>query len=246
MKTLTTFIKESLIKSYDHDKLINKIKNRYKDKIKEINILNSNSEVKSFSFSFDSKYVDDIDYDESLYKLLDFFGYYISEFKHINNEDIYLLSIEPLFSEKCTDFVKKDCKGIVYHCTSELSYKNYISKRGLTPKEGTTYRQFSERAFLFCGKDKKDIIDNVKKIIEQLDKKDYTIIKIDVSKYNVDFYRDSYQNESDNNFIYANAVFHPSRITNIGKLEDLEKHLPNIDESKTITVNGKKIYCQIV
>lgn len=247
MKSLVSFIKESLIKSYDHQKLIDKLQARYGSKIKEFNTLQSSSKVKSFAFSFDKQYEDDIAYDEGLYKILEFFGYYVSEFKSVDNENVYMLSIEPIFGEKCTDFVKKDCGGIVYHCTSEHTFKSAISKKGLIPKEGSTYRQFSERTFLFCGKNKKDILENAKKIIDQLAKKDYAILKIDVSKYNIDFYKDPYQNESDNNFIYANAVFHPSRITNIGKLEDLDKSLVNIDENKTIsTPSGKKIHCQII
>jgi hypothetical protein len=83
MKPLKNKIDESLIKSYDTNKLINKIKTKYKEKINNIHIQKSKSYIQSFSIQFNEKYNDEIVYDESLYKLIDFFGYYITEYKYV-------------------------------------------------------------------------------------------------------------------------------------------------------------------
>ena len=71
MKNINNYIDESLTKSYDSDILIKKLKNKYKEKINNIYIQKSKSNVQSFSIQFDGQYMYDIVYDESLYKLLD-------------------------------------------------------------------------------------------------------------------------------------------------------------------------------
>lgn len=242
MISLKNRIEESLIKSYDTNKLINKLKNKYKDKINDIHIQKSKSDIQSFSIQFNEEYLDKIAYDESLYKLIDFFGYYITEFKHIISEKNYILRFEPIFGKKCNDLVYKECGGIIYHIT-EQKFINKIRNKGLIPFENSNSRNFTNRVFFSCGKSKEEIINNLNFLINQLtNKESYIILKIDLIKYkyNVDFYYDPSEDDK-HNCIYANAYFFPHIIDEIGKLEDFK----NIKENKEVILkNGQKIVLQ--
>lgn len=241
MKTLKNKIDESLIKSYDTNKLINKIKTKYKEKINDIHIQKSKSYIQSFSIQFNEKYNDEIVYDELLYKLIDFFGYYITEYKYIISEKNYILRFEPIFGTKCNDLVYKKCDGIIYHITQENFIKN-IRKKGLIPFENNSYRNFTNRLFFCCGESKEEIKNNIKFLLNQISNKDsYIILKINLLKYNykVDFYYDPSEDDK-HNYIYANAYFFPHMIEEIGTLNDFD----NIKENKKVMLNNKKIILQ--
>lgn len=241
MKTFS----ESLIKSYDSNILINKLKNKYKDKINDIYIQKSKSNIESFSIQFDKKYMEDIAYDESLYKLLDFFGYYITEYKEIKSENNQILRFEPIFGEKCNDLVYNKCNGIIYHVTSE-KYISKIRKKGLVPFEGQTYRNFTSRIFFSCAETNEETINNIKDIINQIsDIKSYIILRIDLRKYkyNVDFYYDPSEDDQ-HNYIYANAYFYPHMIDEIGKLDKLEEKLN--ESYKEVMLGNKKIKLKLI
>ena len=221
MKTL----KESLIKSYDTNKLIDKIKKRYNDI--EVTLNPSKSDESLFRIKFNNN--DDYEnFLEDIYiqKQLDFFGYYSTE--KLDNE--LSIFIEPNFGTKCTKFVYDNCNGLIFHVTFKKTYNKFIKGEGLKPFEGT-YRKFTERSFFICGETKEEIIDNIELIIKQKGylKDDYVILMIDLNKhkYNVDFYYDPSE-DSWHNCIYCNAWFPITYITEIKKLSDLEV---NIDEN---------------
>lgn len=242
MKTINNYIDESLTKSYDPDILIKKLKNKYKEKINNIHIQKSKSNVQSFSIQFDEQYMYDIVYDESLYKLLDLFGYYVTEYKEIKTENNQILRFEPIFGQKCNDLVYKECNGVIYHITDDR-FIDKIRKKGLIPFRNSNYRNFSDRVFFSCGKNKKEIIDNLKNIIKHLEKINYHILKIDLNKYkyNVDFYFDPSEDDK-HNYIYANAYFYPHMIDEIKDLETLI----NENYKGVILPNGQQIKLQIL
>ena len=242
MKNINNYIDESLIKSYDSDILIKKLKNKYKEKINNIHIQKSKSNVQSFSIQFNEQYMYDIVYDESLYKLLDLFGYYVTKYKEIKTENNQILRFEPIFGQKCNDLVYKECNGVIYHITDDR-FIDKIRKKGLIPFRNSNYRNFSDRVFFSCGKNKKEIIDNLKNIIKQLEKINYHILKIDLNKYkyNVDFYFDPSEDDK-HNYIYANAYFYPHMIDEIKDLETLI----NENYKEVILPNGQKIKLQIL
>lgn len=242
MKNINNYIDESLTKSYDSDILIKKLKNKYKEKINNIHIQKSKSNVQSFSIQFDEQYMYDIVYDESLYKLLDLFGYYVTEYKEIKTENNQILRFEPIFGQKCNDLVYKECNGVIYHITDDR-FIDKIRKKGLIPFRNSNYRNFSDRVFFSCGKNKKEIIDNLKNIIKQLEKINYHILKIDLNKYkyNVDFYFDPSEDDK-HNYIYANAYFYPHMIDEIKDLETLI----NENYKEVILPNGQQIKLQIL
>lgn len=242
MKNINNYIDESLTKSYDSDILIKKLKNKYKEKINNIHIQKSKSNVQSFGIQFNEQYMYDIVYDESLYKLLDLFGYYVTEYKEIKTENNQILRFEPIFGQKCNDLVYKECNGVIYHITDDR-FIDKIRKKGLIPFRNSNYRNFSDRVFFSCGKNKKEIIDNLKNIINQLEKINYHILKIDLNKYkyNVDFYFDPSEDDK-HNYIYANAYFYPHIIDEIKDLETLI----NENYKEVILPNGQQIKLQIL
>lgn len=242
MKNINNYIDESLTKSYDSNILIKKLKNKYKEKINNIHIQKSKSNVQSFSIQFDEQYMYDIVYDESLYKLLDLFGYYVTEYKEIKTENNQILRFEPIFGQKCNDLVYKECNGVIYHITDDR-FIDKIRKKGLIPFRNSNYRNFSDRVFFSCGKNKKEIIDNLKNVIKQLEKINYHILKIDLNKYkyNVDFYFDPSEDDK-HNYIYANAYFYPHMIDEIKDLETLI----NENYKEVILPNGQQIKLQIL
>lgn len=242
MKNINNYIDESLTKSYGSNILIKKLKNKYKEKINNIHIQKSKSNIQSFSIQFDEQYMYDIVYDESLYKLLDLFGYYVTEYKEIKTENNQILRFEPIFGQKCNDLVYKECNGVIYHITDDR-FIDKIRKKGLIPFRNSNYRNFSDRVFFSCGKNKKEIIDNLKNIIKQLEKINYHILKIDLNKYkyNVDFYFDPSEDDK-HNYIYANAYFYPHMIDEIKDLETLI----NENYKDVILPNGQQIKLQIL
>ena len=231
MKDIKNHIEESLIKSYDTNKLIDKIKNKYKDI--EVLLYPSKSNESLFSISFNDKN----DYEkflEDIYiqKQLDFFGYYITE----KIDKVNTVYIEPNFGTKCTKFVYNECNGLIFHITNKSIFENKIKYKGLKPKIGNIkkYRYFKERIFLICGKTIDEIIDNIELIIEQkgYKKDDYIILMIDLkeNKYNVDFYYDPSE-DNWHNCIYCNAYFPYEYITEIKNITDIKA---NIDENLTV------------
>lgn len=247
MKTLKYNIKESLIKSYDYKKLQNKILNKFKDKIIEIHEINSKSKNnKSFSILFDEKYINDIIYDESLYKLIDLFGFYITELNYVKDDKQYIVRFEPIFGDKCNNIVYNECNGIIYHITKP-NIINSIFKKGLLPIIGTTYRNFTARVFFSCGRNNEEIINNINDLKKSIfgKNKEYHIIRINLNKhkYNVDFYYDP-SGDNKHNYIYANAIFFPHMIESIGNINDLKETLKkdnHIQESLINLPNGQKI-----
>lgn len=242
MKKIKKYIDESLIKSYDSDILLKKIKNKYKDKINDIHIQKSKSNIQSFSIQFNKEYINDIAYDESLYKLLDLFGYYITEYSIVIGEDNVILRFEPIFGQKCNDLVYNDCNGIIFHITKSNNLPR-IRKRGLIPIENSSYRNFTERTFYSCGKDKQEIIDNINDLTNQItNKTNYTILLINLNKYhyNVDFYYDPSEDDT-HNYIYANALIFPHMIEEIGTIDDLNKYFEMNESYETKKIFNKEI-----
>ena len=224
MKDIQNHIKESLIKSYDTNKLINKIENKYKNI--NINLYPSKSKESLFKIEFNDKN----DYEnflEDIYnqKQLDFFGYYITEKIDKN----LLIFIEPNFGTKCTKFVYEKCNGLIFHVTSKEKYDKFIKDSGLKPFEGDHYRKFTERIFFITGETKYEIIENIEFIQDQLNIQNPIILMINLktNHYNVDFYYDPSE-DNWHDFIYCNAWFPNKFITRIQKLTDLKV---NIDEN---------------
>ena len=166
----------------------------------------------------------------------------LKKVKEIKAENNQILRFEPIFGQKCNDLVYKECNGVIYHITDDR-FIDKIRKKGLISFRNSNYRNFSDRVFFSCGKNKKEIIDNLKNVIKQLEKINYHILKIDLNKYkyNVDFYFDPSEDDK-HNYIYANAYFYPHMIEEIKDLETLI----NENYKEVILPNGQQIKLQIL
>lgn len=226
MIELNNHIKESLIKSYDTNKLISVIYKKYHNIEYDYNQSKSNEFLFTIYFNNENDYKEFFE-DFYIQHQLDFFGYYITEY----NDKDKCITFEPNYGTKCTQYIYDKCNGLVFHITTEEKYYKYIKNQGLKPFEGKRYRKFTERVFLLCGESKSEIIENINYIKDQLGIVNPVILMIDLKahKYNVDFYYDPSE-DNWHNFIYCNAWF---PITYIDIIEDINDIDYNIKEDLT-------------
>lgn len=142
MITLNNHIKESLVKSYDTNKLISVIYKKYPNIEYDYNQSKSNEFLFTIYFNDENNYKEFFE-DFYIQHQLDFFGYYITEY---NDKNKYI-TFEPNYGTKCTKFIYDKCNGLVFHITTEEKYYKYIKNQGLKPFEGKRYRKFTERVF---------------------------------------------------------------------------------------------------
>lgn len=194
---------ETLSKSHDHEKLIDRMCSVFKDEIHDVTIIRTKSSVKSFYFTVHG---DDFDIlmNDKFTHLIEFFNYTISEIKKYKNhgDDEYVVYVEPTYSEKVTDYVYDECDAKIYHVTRSSNYHR-IMHRGLQMKPGDDYRVFVPRIYVSFGRDGDTIKNNVKHTIEQLRYDDYVILEIDLSHYDIDVYRDTSSDNEFDGYVYA-------------------------------------------
>ena len=244
MKNLVDYIDESLIKSYDTEKLKKALNKKYK--INDFHDYKSKSdEPKRFAFGTDEDLYNKLMSDEGFFKLIDLYGYTLTEINCIDNK-IYDLHLEPNFGKKCNELVYDKCNGIVWH-VSKKKFEEFVAKYGIKPRVGKDYRIFSERVFLSCGETSQEMVDNVKFLIKQLaiPEGKYVIYKIDLKRnrhhpYNVNFYYDPSEDDK-HNFIYANAIFFPHLIVNeFHSIDEMQNDLKKIDENLVFKLKRNK------
>ena len=225
MRTIVSDIVSSLHKPEKLKKSLNKkygIKNLYDFK-SECFILNADENLYNRLIN-----------DEGFFKLIDLYGYTLTEINCIDNK-IYDLHLEPNFGKKCNELVYDKCNGIVWY-VSKKEFEKYIVQNGITPRAGKNYRSFGERVFLSCGETSQEIIDNVKFLLKQLaiPEGEYVIYKIDLKfnrhhPYNVNFYYDKSKDDK-HNFIYTNVMFFPHYIANeFYSIDEMQNDLKKID-----------------
>ena len=238
-------LRESLMLSYNHEDLIKKLKKEYN--ILQIHKNSDYSKARDFCIVVSNNEYPNLEKDIKFNKILNFYGYYITD-KTRKDKDNEIYVLEPIYADKANKLVYKECNGIVWHVTKNENLESILHK-GIYPKKDSNYRKFSSRVFFTCGKTRQEIFDNVKFIIkEQLQFAKYNILKVDVNKYNVNFYYDTL-NKKEHNCVYSNAIFYPSLITNIAdNLNDFEDYLDNIilksEDIKNEDLYGKVFYEQ--
>lgn len=218
-------LRESLMFSYNHEDLIKKLKKKYN--ILDINKNSNYSKARIFSILISEMEYPNLYKDIKFNKLLNFYGYYITNYvRKKDGNTIYAL--EPIYSDKANNLVYKECNGIVWH-VARADFLDDILHKGLYPHTNSKYINFSSRIFFTCGRTRQEIYDNIKFIVnEQLQLAKYNIFKVDVNKYNVNFYYDTL-NDKKHNCVYSNAIFYPRLITNIAdNIKDFEKYLDSV------------------
>lgn len=227
--------------SHDVNSLINKLNKEFKDVILNIEKI-SNKDSKALPISIFVKKDNNILSTESSKNLklldnessnkfndiLDFFNYYITMIK--DNKENFEILLEPIFTNKIDN---KNVKYI-YHITKRSKVQE-IKLLGLRPQVGITpenggYRYFTKRMFFVTDengneqliKDLKDELKDLELDNKSINKK-YTIIRIDISKYNIDLYKDT-ASESKNS-IYVHIPFRKELLEYFNSIEELEKYL---------------------
>ena len=226
--------------SHNVDSLINKLSKEIKDIINIEKISNKKSDALPISVFI--KKDNNIINDESIKSLkllksedanifediLTFFNYYISEI--IDSIAYYEVLLEPVFTTKINN------KGIkyIYHITNRNNIQK-IKTLGLRPNVGKTreeggYRYFTKRLFFVTDKNgNNQLINDLEDEIKDLEldnkkiNKKYSIIRVDISKYNIDLYKDAALEAE--NAVYVHIPFRKELLEYFNSIDELKEYL---------------------
>ena len=226
--------------SHNVDSLINKLSKEIKDIINIEKISNKKSDALPISVFI--KKDNNIINNESIKSLkllksedvnifediLTFFNYYISEI--IDSIAYYEVLLEPVFTTKINN------KGIkyIYHITNRNNIQK-IKTLGLRPNVGKTreeggYRYFTKRLFFVTDKNgNNQLINDLEDEIKDLEldnkkiNKKYSIIRVDISKYNIDLYKDA-ASEAEN-AVYVHIPFRKELLEYFNSIDELKEYL---------------------
>lgn len=226
--------------SHNVDSLINKLSKEIKDIINIEKISNKKSDALPISVFI--KKDNNIINDESIKSLkllktedantfediLTFFNYYISEI--IDSIAYYEVLLEPVFTTK----VNNEGIKYIYHITNRNNIQK-IKTLGLRPNVGKTreeggYRYFTKRLFFVTDKNgNNQLINDLEDEIKDLGldnkniNKKYSIIRIDISKYNIDLYKDA-ASETEN-AVYVHIPFRKELLEYFNSIDELKEYL---------------------
>lgn len=226
--------------SHNVDSLINKLSKEIKDIINIEKISNKKSDALPISVFI--KKDNNIINDESIKSLkllknedantfediLTFFNYYISEI--IDSIAYYEVLLEPVFTTK----VNNEGIKYIYHVTNRNNIQK-IKTLGLRPNVGKTkeeggYRYFTKRLFFVTDKNgSNQLINDLEDEIKDLEldnkkiNKKYSIIRIDISKYNIDLYKDA-ASEAEN-AVYVHIPFRKELLEYFNSIDELKEYL---------------------
>ena len=225
------------LKSHPHEKLMQKIEKEFNGKYEKIYcISNKDADAlpvvlqvsKSNMFVTPSNVggnrLSHTKLSDKLYDIIEFFNYYITIIERSQEVDGYDIFFEPEYTKDILNDIKKN-GGHVYHVTSKENYEK-IKKTGLRPKVGKVrketggYRYFTERTFLIGDNDTKEKTkENIRSVINDLEKSEYVILDIDLSKHEIGLWQDGASEGKYNVYTYE-AI--PSKL--------IVRTLNNIDE----------------
>jgi len=226
--------------SHNVDSLINKLSKEIKDIINIEKISNKKSDALPISVFI--KKDNNIINDERIKSLkllktedantfediLTFFNYYISEI--IDRIVYYEVLLEPVFTTK----VNNEGIKYIYHVTNRNNVQK-IKTLGLRPNVGKTreesgYRYFTKRLFFVTDKNgNNQLINDLEDEIKDLGldnkniNKKYSIIRIDISKYNIDLYKDA-ASEAEN-AVYVHIPFRKELLEYFNSIDELKEYL---------------------
>ena len=226
--------------SHNVDSLINKLSKEIKDIINIEKISNKKSDALPISVFI--KKDNNIINDERIKSLkllktedantfediLTFFNYYISEI--IDRIVYYEVLLEPVFTTK----VNNEGIKYIYHVTNRNNVQK-IKTLGLRPNIGKTreeggYRYFTKRLFFVTDKNgNNQLINDLEDEIKDLGldnkniNKKYSIIRIDISKYNIDLYKDA-ASEAEN-AVYVHIPFRKELLEYFNSIDELKEYL---------------------
>ena len=206
-----------MLKPHDPTQLIKALNKQYAKKykcpIKLLNSIESKNSLKRITLLVPTLLV--INDDNFLGKFADICDTYMYCIRGVDkdnfNEKWTPVDIEPILGDNCTDFIKNDCNGIIYHITLKDN-EDSIERKGINPHAPNDLDRFEyNRIYFACGKNWEEAKRSIHYIVYSLKnkQKNFTpenliVLKVDVSKIkNIEFYRDpSDYSESDAVFTF--------------------------------------------
>jgi hypothetical protein len=227
------FINEGLIKSYDIEKSKNIIERFLQKEIDDFDIVISDfySYDKMIIIIVSNKKIFNDVILKKFKKLLKTLGYYIDNINCIDGDfnlndikkyncDEYRIYLQRYFDKKINNLKS------LYHITTEDNCMN-ILKNGLKPKNNFPLGYYPDRIYLFTKLNYDKIHDLLSIKFNPLDLTNmvFCILKVDVSKLNINLYVDSYY--KDNLAVYTYDNISPYLIELYEKFDFSEKFLFN-------------------
>lgn len=170
---------ESLSKSYDTDELLDKIHDRFEDKLSYLGV---KSETKSKTQAFTLFAKDkELEHDEDFKSLLNLYNYFISSAS--NEYGCRMIYIEPYKPEEKTDYIYNNCQGIIYRCVDKKTLEKVL-KVGLVPHHDKgRHRYYPKYTYVVADTNKEKLKKTLSLIGQDIQKTNLHILKIDLNKY---------------------------------------------------------------
>ena len=188
-------IYESILKSYNKDKLYNEIVSMF-EKYIIVGIHDNSKEISKHILSIKYKKDTSFTNTQEFKQLINLYNYNLT---YTDPAERYIY-LEPNVPNDMTKYVYEKCNGIVYHVTKNQKRLDNILKYGLKPKS-PTYRSNSERIYVIAANKKENLIKKIKHI-KSIFRKDpqyeeTAILKIDLNKLprKLNFYIDPAMND---------------------------------------------------
>lgn len=182
-------IYESILKSYESEKLLNKIKTKFNKYLYDSGEINPVTKKNSLILFISDK---ELVNNEDFKSLLNLYNYYVSfcEDRKYNDIKYYEVYIEPYKPEEKTDYIYNDCKGIVYRFVNDNGLKR-LNHHGLVPRYDND-RYYPRYIFVVADKDQHRLKETLSKVQGEIKKTNIHLIKIDLNKYEnkLRFYKD--------------------------------------------------------
>lgn len=180
-------IYENINHSYSSKELLKKINSKFKDYIYDSSEVDTNSkDNKSFGLYINN---DELIKNEEFKSLLNYYNYYISFCE--KRKGYWELYIEPYKPEEKTNYIYKDCKGIVYRIVNDNGLKR-LNHHGLVPRHDID-RYYPKYIFVVANSNKDKLKEILKLVQNDIKKTNLHIIQIDLNKYEnkLNFYIDT-------------------------------------------------------
>lgn len=173
-------IYESIMHSYNHEKLLEKINKKFKDDIYDVSeVPTNNDKTKSIGLYIKNE---NLQYNEEFKSLLNLYNYYVSfcEYRKENN-GYWEMYIEPYKPKEVTNYIYNDCKGIIYRFVNDYGLKR-LNHHGLVPRNDND-RHYPKYIFVVSNPNNDKLKEILLQVKREIKKNDLHLIKIDLNKY---------------------------------------------------------------
>lgn len=183
MQTLSNFIKENLLSSFNVDKTISILS--------KLDFIKSCKNITNNKYSTIKLEIDNKKYVHSKFEsVLNICNYFVSNF-NMDNDNTMIVIIKPRITECVTEFVYN--QRYIYHLTTKENWKSICRDNGLRPKNAK-YEFRPKQTFLFVRKAECTLenLKNISRIISKFSKNKDILLEIDLNYIDnkINFYID--------------------------------------------------------